>query len=160
MMGIKRLSLKSNEEVLQLLSLQLASYQIEAKLTGASQAQMLPDGIQSLRAAKESFLGFFKLTGGKKVICGAISYSRDGSVVTICRLMVHPEHFRQGIARSLLDYVLADQRAKRASRFVVSACAANLPAVQLYTSSGFVERRTITIKSNITLTTFERSADS
>jgi hypothetical protein len=58
-MLIKRLSMKSNEEVLELLTMQLASYRVEADLIGFDVIPPLKDGIQSLREAKETFIGCY-----------------------------------------------------------------------------------------------------
>lgn len=158
-MVIKRLSMKSNEEVLELLTMQLASYQVEADLIGFDGIPPLKDGIQSLREAKETFIGCYMEAEGKEELTGAISFTRNGSVVEICRMIVHPKHFRKGIASSLLRHLMAEQRRKGVSRFIVSTGTANFPAVSLYKSFGFHERRVITIAPNITLTTFECSEE-
>jgi GNAT superfamily N-acetyltransferase len=158
-MLIKRLSMKSNEEVLELLTLQLASYRVEAELIGFDGIPPLRDGIQSLRDAKETFIGCYNDVEGKEELAGAVSYTRNGSVVEICRMIVYPKHFRKGIASSLLRFLLDEQIRKGVSRFIVSTGTANLPAVSLYASFGFLERRVITIAPNITLTSFELSAE-
>jgi ribosomal protein S18 acetylase RimI-like enzyme len=158
-MIIKRLSMKSNEEVLELLAMQLASFRVEAELIGFDGIPPLQDGIQSLREGKETFIGCYQNAKDKQELVGAISYTRSGSVVDICRMIVHPDHFRKGIAKRLLRHLLTEQRRKGITRFVVSTGTANTPAVSLYKSFGFQERRMITIAPNITMTTFELSAD-
>jgi GNAT superfamily N-acetyltransferase len=158
-MTIRQLSLQSNEQLLELLSMQVASYRVEAELIGFDDIPLLIEGIQSLRESEETFHGFFIETVEKEELAGAIAYSRDGSVVTICRMMVHPKHFRKGIARSLLQHLLSEQTAQNASRFIVSTGSANEPAANLYKSFNFVERRVMTIAPNVTLTTYERAAD-
>jgi ribosomal protein S18 acetylase RimI-like enzyme len=157
-MTIRELILQSNELVLELLSLQVASYRVEAELIGFDDIPLLQDGIHSLREAGEVFLGYYMDAEDRKELAGAISYTCDGSVVTICRMMVHPKYFRKGIAKSLLQYFLQDQQDKKASRFIVSTGTVNVPAVNLYKSFGFIERRVMTIAPHVTLTTFERLA--
>ena len=51
--------LQTNEEILVLLSLQIASYRVEAELIGFDDIPPLKDGIQSIREAEETFYGFF-----------------------------------------------------------------------------------------------------
>jgi ribosomal protein S18 acetylase RimI-like enzyme len=146
---------------LELLAMQLASYRVEAELIGFEGIPPLKDGIQSLREAKETFIGCFRDDEEvqKQELVGAISYTRNGNVIDICRMIVHPNHFRKGIAKCLLQHLINEQCRKGVSRFVVSTGTANLPAVSLYKSFGFQERRVMTIASNITLTSFELSAE-
>jgi hypothetical protein len=78
-MIIKQLAMKSNEEILELLTMQLASYRIEAEWIGFDGIPPLKDGIQSLREAKETFLGCYMAVEGKQELSGAISFSRKRS---------------------------------------------------------------------------------
>lgn len=158
-MTIRELTLRNNKQILEILSLQAASYRVEAEIIGFNDIPLLQDGIQSLREAGEIFLGYYMDTENKSELVGVLSYSGEGSVFTICRMMVHPMHFRKGIASRLLRYFLADQKAKNASRFIVSTCSANGPAVNFYKSFGFTERRVRTIAPQVTLITFERPVD-
>jgi ribosomal protein S18 acetylase RimI-like enzyme len=155
---IHEISLITNHDILELLSLQLASYRVEAELTGFDEILPLNDGIASIREINENFLGFYVVNESKPVLVGAISYTREGGTVTICRLMVHPNYFRQGIARQLLATVIQNQEHLDASRFVVSTGATNLPALQLYRSLRFTERGARTMNPGITLITLERPA--
>jgi ribosomal protein S18 acetylase RimI-like enzyme len=155
---VERLSLETNDEILVLLSLQIASYRVEADLVGFDDIPPLKDGIQSIREAKETFYGYYLDEDGSRKLTGAISYSREGSIVTICRMMVHPDYFRRGIARSLLLHLLTTQQDSGASRFIVSTGTANLPAIKLYESFSFIKRSVFTVPPGISLTTFERPA--
>ena len=91
-------------------------------------------------------------------LAGAISFEREGCIVTICRMMVHPNFFRRGIASSLLQHILMEQELNGATRFIVSTGTENLPAIRLYESFGFIVRRVFTVPPGISLTTFERPA--
>lgn len=92
-MSIQSLSLHTNEEILHLLALQIASYRVEADLIGFEDIPPLKDGIQSIREAEETFYGYYVQEENERKLVGAISYSREGCVVTICRMMVHPHFF-------------------------------------------------------------------
>lgn len=155
-MNIQPLSLQTNEDILQLLALQIASYRVEAELIGFEDIPPLKDGIQSIREANETFYGYFVHEDNEDKLVGAISFSREGCVVTICRMMVHPNFFRRGIARALLAYILEDQENHGAQRFIVSTGTANEPAIQLYLSFGFSTKRLFTVPPGVSLTTFER----
>ncbi|UKS27235.1 GNAT family N-acetyltransferase [Paenibacillus sp. HWE-109] len=157
-MTIQPLALQTNEEILRLLSLQMASYRVEAELIGFEDIPPLKDGIDSIRKAGETFYGYFVQEENETRLAGAISFSSEGSVITICRMMVHPNYFRRGIARSLLQHILKLQEEEGAVLFVVSTGTANLPAVQLYQSFGFEMKRVFTVAPGVCLTTFERPA--
>ncbi|MCD1261078.1 GNAT family N-acetyltransferase [Paenibacillus athensensis] len=154
-MGITKLDLQTNAEALELLALQAASYRVEAERVGLAEAAPLPDGIASLRQSGERFYGFLSDDATPGRLVGAVSWTRAGCVVTVCRMMVHPDYFRRGIARALLKQLLAEQRRQGASRFVVTTAAANLPAIALYESFGFMPRCSRTIVPCVVMTTLE-----
>jgi len=154
-MGITKLDLHTNAEALELLALQTASYRVEAKRVGLPDAAPLPDGIASLRQSGEQFYGFLSEGELPAKLVGAVSWARAGSVVTVCRMMVHPDYFRRGIARTLLAQLLAEQRRLGALRFVVTTAAANRPAIALYESFGFMPRCSRTIVPCVVMTTLE-----
>lgn len=157
-LSIQQLHLQTNEEVLTLLALQIASYRVEAELIGFDDIPPLRDGIQSILEAKETFFGFFVDGQEGRTLAGAISFEREGSIVTICRMMVHPNFFRRGIASSLLQHILIEQERKGATRFIVSTGSANSPALRFYEGFGFIVRRVFTVPPGVSLTTFERPA--
>ena len=55
-LSIQQLQLQTNEEILALLSLQIASYRVEAELIGFDDIPPLKDGIQSIREAEGNLL--------------------------------------------------------------------------------------------------------
>jgi ribosomal protein S18 acetylase RimI-like enzyme len=130
---IERLTFETNEQALRLLLLQMAAYRVEAELVGFDDIPPLKDTIASIRAAKETFYGYFD--GGE--LAGAVSCEAEGDTVTICRLMVHPDYFRRGIATKLLRRVF--ELEPGAARYVVSTAALNAPALALYNRNGFQE---------------------
>jgi GNAT superfamily N-acetyltransferase len=147
---IAPIPMSSNQTILELLQLQLASYTVEAKLIGFNDIPPLRDSIETIRRAEETFIGWYE----NNSLLGAISYSVNGKVVTICRMMVHPDHFRKGIASGLLQHVLVTQQT--ANKFIVSTGTLNAPAVALYERFGFHATRTRTLQHNLSLTEFEK----
>ena len=87
----------------------------------------------NLMHCRETFYGYFE----KERLVGAISYKKEGGVLDIHRLVVHPDHFRQGIGRSLMLHL--ENFEGTAGKIVVSTGAKNYPAKKLYLGLGFQE---------------------
>lgn len=147
---IRELDLSDRRVVRELLELQEASYAVEARITGSSAIPPLRDTADTLGRHGETFHGRFS---GERLV-GAVSYKKEDGVVDIHRLMVHPDHFRRGVARSLMRYV--EQIAGTAGRIIVSTGTKNAPAVRLYRSVGFEERRETEAALGLRLTSFEK----
>jgi len=98
---------------------------------------------EEMRESDQVFIGASR--GG--VLLGLVSLGQDEEPNQICIsvLVVHPEHQRQGIARALLVYTLAQSEG---AVFSVVAATSNLPAQALYRSLGFVEYRRGTMGAN------------
>jgi ribosomal protein S18 acetylase RimI-like enzyme len=132
------LDLDDTTIVLRVLQLQLLAYQTEARLAGFREPPLLPDGILSIRQSGEVFSGMFDVTGKRessRELIGAISTANRGHATEICRLMVHPEFMRQGIAGALLKNLLTACSAS--PLFTVTVNARNAPAIALYEKFGF-----------------------
>lgn len=129
--GLRRLDLSNDETARALLALQREAYAVEAALIGSDGIPALTETLDGLRRAGESWLGAFDLPG----LSGAIAWRElDDGTVDICRLVVAPRAFRQGIASSLLD---ALDQTFPARPMVVSTGSANEPAIALYRRRGF-----------------------
>lgn len=111
--------------------LQHAAYYVEAQYIGQSVLPPLMDTIHSLQNCGESFYGV--MTDDELV--GAISCHGDDDTVTICRLMVHPDYFRRGIAKEMLIH--AETLYAETRMFKVAAGSDNIPAIRLYESMGY-----------------------
>ena len=132
--------------------LQRASYRVEAELLGARTLPALTETPRRLRAAGEQFLGAFE--DGRLV--GAVAWKRSGPVVDIHRLVVHPDHFRRGIAGRLLDAL--DAAEADAELSLVATGAANAPARRLYERHGFSPVEERLVDGAIPIITYERRA--
>ncbi|RKQ33242.1 GNAT family N-acetyltransferase [Oceanobacillus halophilus] len=115
----------------QIHQIQIPAYNVEAKLIGFYGIPQLSDKVESIIESEETFIGY-KV---KEKIIGFISYIHNRSEVEICRLVVHPFYFRQGIAKELLKYLL--QNVSEDKRITVSTGAKNYPAIKLYQNAGF-----------------------
>ncbi|MFJ7727626.1 GNAT family N-acetyltransferase [Neobacillus sp. NPDC097160] len=128
---IKKLDLHNLSLVKELFELQTASYLVEAKLIDFFEIPPLKETMDELKECGESFFGFFE---GEK-LAAALSYTIDGEELTICRMVVHPKHFRKGIAQRLLEEVENNKKALRV--FKVSTGKDNTPAKSLYLKNGY-----------------------
>jgi ribosomal protein S18 acetylase RimI-like enzyme len=145
---IRKLAFDTNEQALELLQLQMSAYRVEAELIGFTEIPPLKDSISSVRESKERFYGWYE---GDE-LAGAVSFETDGDEATICRMMVQPNHFRKGVASSLLQHVL--ELLGKARRINVSTGAKNEPAVRLYRKHGFHEQSRRIVGPDVELITF------
>ena len=148
---IRHLDLSDERQVLEILDLQRASYPVEARLIGSFDIPPLKDTADTLRRCGETFYGFFE----KGRLVAAISCKREDDILDIHRLMVHPDHFRKGIARALVEHVA--KKAGTAGRIVVSTGTKNIPARRLYRSLGFEETGQAEVQPGLGVTSFEKT---
>lgn len=128
---IQRLNLQERDEATAVLALQKLSYRQEANLIGSDQIPPLRETLEALQQSTETFYGYFL----SSQLAGAISYKRESDLLDIYRMMVHPDYFRRGIARALLQYVEGCEPGIK--RIVVSTASLNVPARTLYKHQGF-----------------------
>jgi len=64
--------------------------------------------------------------------------------------MVHPDHFRKGVATKLLEYI--EERIPGHLPIHVSAGTKNEPAINLYVKHGYVPQNEVLIARGITVT--------
>jgi ribosomal protein S18 acetylase RimI-like enzyme len=134
-------------EAVRVLELQRVSYRIEAELIGSSLIPPLRETLPELQSCGEMFHGFFD--DGR--LLGFISHKLEENVLDIHRVAVHPDGFRRGIARQLLEFVFNLEPS--ATRAIVQTGSLNLPACELYLSFGFaiLERREVAPGLELTL---------
>jgi GNAT superfamily N-acetyltransferase len=146
---IKNIDFQDSNLIKKLFELQRASYLIEAKLINFYEIPPLTETIEEFEKCAETFLGFFE---GEE-LAGALSYEITDQVLTICRMVVHPTHFRKGIAQKLLASL-----EKNHSNIVirVSTGRENTPAKCLYLKSGFYLVEDIEVVPGLFISHFEK----
>jgi ribosomal protein S18 acetylase RimI-like enzyme len=147
---IKEIDLQNSKLAKQLFELQRASYLIEAELINFFDIPPLKESLDELIGCGETFLGYFE----EETLAGALSYTIEGNVLTICRMVVHPAQFRKGIAQSLLKEV--EQKNIFAEVFYVSTGKDNPPAKNLYLKNGFTFMGDIEVVPGLYISTFEK----
>ncbi len=126
--------------------IQQAAYRIEAELMGFHGIPQLHETISQIQNSAETFVGY-----KEEQLQGLLSYQVEEGEVDIHRLVVHPDHFRKGVGRKLVAYLLGSFRGYR---FTVSTGTANKPAIALYKALGFQEQRLTEVAPGITCTEF------
>ncbi|MFD3447547.1 GNAT family N-acetyltransferase [Microbacteriaceae bacterium 4G12] len=146
---IREIDIQNEEIARAVLGIQIPSYEVEAKLIGFFELPPLKDTVMSLQRSGETFYGYFV---GEE-LAGVISYKRDGNILDIHRLVVHPQHFRKGIASSLLHFI--DTNYSNVTK-TVSTAEKNTPAIALYNRYGFWEKEKTPVTNQLTLVHLEK----
>lgn len=106
----------------------------------------LYETIAEIQHSTEIFIGC-----SETQLQGMLSYRITEGLVDIHRLVVSPKHFRKGIGRSLVEYLLDRYDG---FDFAVSTGTANKPAISLYKSLGFQEQGFVEVAPGIHCTQF------
>ncbi|MBT2685256.1 GNAT family N-acetyltransferase [Bacillus sp. ISL-37] len=143
---IREINLEVIMECAEVLDLQRKSYKIEAGLIGTDEIPPLKETFEQLQDCGETFIGCY--IEGR--LAGAVSFKKEGEVIDIYRMMVHPEFFRRGIAQKLI----AQLEQIGYSEIIVSTGAANTPAVKLYEKLGFERQEDSVVGNGLALANF------
>lgn len=111
-----------------------ASYSIEASLLNAIDFPPLQRKLDGFLNSENVFYGYLK----NATLVAVVELKVLADALHIQSLVVHPEHFRQGIASKLILFTLDSYRV---GTVTVETGLANEPAVQLYTAFGFLETK-------------------
>ncbi|MEK3791250.1 GNAT family N-acetyltransferase [Paenibacillus sp. FSL R7-0204] len=131
---IVKLNLQDEFLLDELWSLQHKAYRLEAEIIGFRDIPPLLETRDMLSRVTEEFYGCFNET---EELLGAVAVIEESpGKLTVTRMMVSPDHFRQGVAGRLLEFIFA--RYAEMEQFIVSTGKLNLPAVTLYTKHGFI----------------------
>lgn len=147
---IKKIDITNPKVSKEVLSIQISSYKVEAEIIDYFDIPPLKDTVQSLQECGETFFGYYL----NKEICGVISLKAVGGIIDVHRLMVHPSHFRKGIAQKLLNFI--EVQMKDFKVIAVSTGTKNTPAVTFYLKNGFIKTGEIRITEHLSLTSFKK----
>lgn len=144
------LNLLEVSTAMRVLELQRTAYQIEADLIGNDNIPPLHESLSELQNCGETFYGYFV----GEALAGATAYKLLGSTLDIHRLMVHPDFFRRGIARKLIEHI--ESLHPEAQRAIVQTGSMNLPAIKLYQQLGYRIVDTVEVLPSLLVTRFEK----
>ncbi|GHO62458.1 hypothetical protein KSC_013500 [Ktedonobacter sp. SOSP1-52] len=149
-MSIGKIHLQDMTQAQELLEMQRAAYLIEAELIGSFAIPALQEDLETLQNSDEIFYGYWI----DDRLAGAISYKKEGGLLDIYRLVVHPSYFRRGIGKALVSFVEGVEEGRE--RIIVSTGARNLPAKRLYEGLGFSEIGEREVIPGLWITLFEK----
>ncbi|MBU5483793.1 GNAT family N-acetyltransferase [Clostridium sp. MSJ-11] len=147
---IRKLDIEDKYIVEKILDIQKASYLVEAEIIGFYDIPTLKDTIETIKESEETFYGYYI----DNILAGIISYKYEEKILDIHRVAIHPNFFRMGIGKKLLNFIQDIQ--KDANKIIVTTGKQNMPAVNLYIKNGFKKVEDIEIKEGVYLTTFEK----
>ncbi|WP_211749945.1 GNAT family N-acetyltransferase [Paenibacillus sp. Marseille-Q4541] len=147
---IMPISLQDTDMVLEIWRLQHMAYRLEAELIGFNEIPPLLDTVETIQGCNETFYGYIS---DDMELVGAIAVeTEEEGTRTISRMMVHPLHFRKGIAGQLIEHVLELNHG--IPKIIVSTGLKNTPASNLYQKYGFTPVMTQEVAPGVELTTF------
>lgn len=146
---IKEINISNRKNAKKVLNIQIPSYKVEAEIIGSYEIPPLKDTINTLQQCGETFFGYYL----NEELCGAISIKVENERVDIHRLIVHPSHFRKGIAQRLLNFLESNLDF---STIKVATGSKNNPAVSFYKKNGFENIKEVTVNEQLSLTFFEK----
>lgn len=150
---IIKLDLQDEIILSELWSLQHKAYRLEAEMIGFHEIPPLLETRDMLSRSQEEFYGRFDGSGD---LMGAVAVMEESpGKLTVTRMMVSPEYFRQGVAGSLLEFIFAHYPGME--QFIVSTGKLNVPAVTLYTKHGFIPAGLEEVAPGVELIEFYRS---
>ena len=143
---IKSINIQDIEQAEKIFYLQRIAYQIEADIIHYNKIPPLIETLNELINSTETFVVY----ESQQEIIGFLSYQIQQQNVEICRLAIHPNHLKNGIATKLFNFLLTIKNIKQ---YLVSTAEKNLPAITFYLKNGFVETNKSTV-DNLVLVHF------
>ena len=147
---IKKIDITDPELANKVLNIQIPSYKVEAEIINFHEIPPLKDTVNTLQQCGETFYGCYL----NEELCGVISFKAKKGVIDIHRLMVHPNHFRKGIAHMLLDFI--ESNMEGFETIIVSTGSGNTPAVTFYLKYGFSKTEEIRVTERLSLASFKK----
>lgn len=147
---IREIELNDVMAAAEVLDLQKKSYKIEADLIGTDEIPPLKETFEQLQNCGEIFIGYY-IEG---LLAGSVSFKKEGKVLDIHRMMVHPDYFRRGIAGKLL----AEIERQDCQEIIVSTGAANTPAIKLYEKLGFVRQHDSVVGNGLVIANLKKES--
>ena len=131
---IEKVNCKEEEVAEQLYSIWQASYPIEKEMIGAEVFPPLDRTVLDFQSTENVFYAYIV----KDEFAGVIEVARIEDYIHLQSLVVHPAHFRKGIATALIKYAM---KTHTSAKYSVETGFENVPAKRLYESFAFRETK-------------------
>ncbi|MNJ37928.1 Acetyltransferase (GNAT) family protein [compost metagenome] len=146
-----KLDVTNYDTARKMIDIQIPAYKVEAELIGYDGIPQLLDTVETMMECREKFVGYF-LDGE---LAAFVSYEETEQEVEICRLVVHPYHFRKKIATILVEHIVETIAHGRPIR--VNTGALNFSAKGLYQMFGFRQVRDVEVAPGVFITELRRN---
>ncbi|SFL57872.1 Acetyltransferase (GNAT) family protein [Gracilibacillus orientalis] len=146
---IDKIDILNRKNAENILNIQILSYKVEAEIIGSYEIPPLKDTVDTLQQCRETFFGYYL----DEELCGAISIKIENDEIDIHRLIVHPNHFRKGIAQRLLTFLETNFEVRAIK---VATGSKNTPAISFYKKNGFENSKEVTVNRQLSLIYFEK----
>jgi len=146
---IKLLNILDKQVAETVLRVQRLGYRIEADLIGFEDIPPLHETMEDILKSEEIFIGYFV----DDILAGLLSYIVEDAILDIGRLVVHPDYFRRGIGKELVQYLANSEGLEK---IIVSTGALNSPARQLYERLGFKLVEEILLPEGVQIASYEK----
>ena len=146
---IKKLQHTNKETATEIRSVFQVSYVVEAKLLSAVDFPPLKRPLENYINSNTIFFGYLK----DNELAGVIEIDHTANFTHINSLVVAPKFFRQGIGKSLIEFVFDTFDS---NLFIVETGVDNGPATKLYLKFGFKEVKQWNTDHGIRKIRFER----
>ena len=131
---IIKINNKKNKIAKEIRNIFQSSYAVEAKMLKAIDFPPLKRTISQFLNSNSEFYAYYL----NQNIAGVIEIKNNQDLTHIQSLVVYPKYFRKGIGRKLVQFILDTYKS---SIFTVETGVENIPAVELYKSFDFKEKK-------------------
>jgi len=131
---IIKINNKKNKIAKEIRKIFQSSYAVEAKMLKAIDFPPLKRTISQFLNSNSEFYAYYL----NQNIAGLIEIKNNQDLTHIQSLVVYPKYFRKGIGRKLIQFILDTYKS---SIFTVETGVENIPAVELYKSFDFKEKK-------------------
>lgn len=148
---ISKIDVSQIENAEAVFTLQIPSYKVEASIIGTADLPPLKETAEDIQASEDNYFAYYD----EDELCGVVAIELVGKVIYLNKLIIHPSHFRKGIAQLLIDYIEGAYPAVEVIK--VSTGSKNVPAIQFYKKNGFDQVNTMKVSEQLSLSFFEKN---
>lgn len=135
----------SETDISKLYDLQLLAFESEAEMIGSRDVPALMESREHHRKDFDNWVTL-KMTDCNDKIVGAIRYRKDGDIIEVGRIMVHPDYRLRGFAQQLISEV--DKACPDITKELYT-CTKSWTNIKLYEKMGYKAYKEVTEASGL-----------